>query len=412
MTMRNFRNTLSSLHRWPVVAVLVLAACTDTGGGVDYGAARASQAAVVASVNEAVVTAHLASSTLETKQAAPGDRFVLLDVAVHNAAAQPQVFSEGKLVNVSESHERSFPTPVSMLADEFLTLQVLEPGARVRGKIAYEVPETMPGVLYWEPGNGHQRILLHPTTSAARPMTSADASALDADTVPSSQPTAIVATPSRMPIEETSTPLPRAPTQQRAFAPAAVAARTASSSAPMRTTATPQPPARTGKRVASIVAAPAAPAQNEQARTLACRALVSRNDLAEKARYLDFFSRECANYAMPPAWLAPTVASTAPAARDGTPRWPPRPGPAFDCSQAYTRAEHLVCEDAVLSLMDWELNRAYAQASRVVDDPDGLQREEDAWRHRVRDACDTAACVESVYDRRTAQLQALTDRQR
>ena len=42
--------------------------------------------------------------------------------------------------------------------------------------------------------------------------------------------------------------------------------------------------------------------RNEQARTLACSALVSRDDPAEKSRYLGFFARECADYPMPSSW--------------------------------------------------------------------------------------------------------------
>ena len=120
-----------------------------------------------------VVTDRLATSTLERKQATPGNRFVVLDVTARNTDRQPQVFSEGKLVNVSESRERTFATPVSMLAGEYLTLQVLKPSSSVHGKIAYEVPEDLPGVLYWVPGNGDQRILLHVAAATPAVTTSA-----------------------------------------------------------------------------------------------------------------------------------------------------------------------------------------------------------------------------------------------
>ena len=33
--------------------------------------------------------------------------------------------------------------------------------------------------------------------------------------------------------------------------------------------------------------------------------------------------------------------------------------------------------------------------------------DEDDWRHRVRDACDTSRCVESAYNQRTAVLEAV-----
>jgi uncharacterized protein YecT (DUF1311 family) len=135
---------------------------------------------------------------------------------------------------------------------------------------------------------------------------------------------------------------------------------------------------------------------------------VSRNDPDEKARYLGFFARECDDYPMPSHWRpGETARITPPPVRSTASTWPPRPGPAFDCDQAVTRAEHLVCEDAVLSLMDWELTRAYANARLAVPDPVALQREQDAWRYNVRDACDGVSCLQAAYGQRTSQLEAI-----
>jgi hypothetical protein len=346
---------------------------------------------------------------------------VLLDVTARNPDRQPQVFSEGRLINVSESHERSFSTPVSMLADEFLTLQVLQPSASVRGKIAYEVPDHLPGVLYWAPGTGRQRILLHldapAVATTSPPTTSANAEGELSDVSPSSDDNNISRPDTAAPAEIATRPSPEVVAMPSKREPQPEESREGHAQSQASSPAA-------GRRVASITppaSSPTALGRNEAARMQASQALVSRNDPAEKDRYRDFFSRECAGYAMPSAWgadpvaeiPAPNVAEVEPPEVPvDAPRWPPRPGPAFNCAQAYTRAEHLICADAVLSLMDWELNRAYAQASRVVDDPAGLQRDEDSWRHRVRDGCATAHCVETVYDQRTAQLQALADRQR
>jgi hypothetical protein len=331
----------------------------------------------------------------------------VLDVTARNTDRQPQVFSEGKLVNVSESRERTFATPVSMLTGEYLTLQVLKPSSSVHGKIAYEVPEDLPGVLYWVPGNGNERILLHVAASAVT--TSAHA-----------EPDAGIAVEDVAKQEPAASPATTEPAIDSPAPPVVSSAAATPPPARGDGPATPAPPStkpRTneGARVASITSPPASalPARNEQARRLACGALVSRNDPAEKARYLGFFSRECEGYAMPSAWMSDAAARMplpveAPRFEPaGAPRWPPRPGPAFDCNQAYTRAEHLVCEDAVLSLMDWELSRAYANASRRVADQAALQRDEDEWRHRVRDACDTSRCIESAYNQRTAVLEAV-----
>lgn len=390
------RRTLTGLRtpasRAVVASVCLLAAACSRKAAEDAARAGAVvQPAAVDPVQATLLgvmsTSRLASSTLETRQAAPGDRFVVLDVSAHNGDRQPQVFSEGRLVNVDEHSERSFATPVSMLADEFLTLQVLAPAASVRGKIAWEVPSDLRGVWYWVPGNGRKRILLHVDAPARVVTTSANAEAADVDR-------SAAATPASTPTQQSVAPHAQQP-DARIVA-----------TLPARTTHDLQADAGPEAAIAHSGGG------DEQARTLACRSLMARNDPGEKARYLGFFSRECGDQAMPSAWIDGDVASSSPRGPGDTPRWPPRPGPAFDCNEAYTRAEHLVCQDAVLSLMDWELNRAYAQASRVVDDPDGLRRDEDAWRHRVRDACDSSRCVESVYDRRTAQLQALADQQR
>jgi hypothetical protein len=336
-------------------------------------------------VHSTHLTDRIATSTLESKEAPQGDTFVVLDVSVRNSGTQPQVFSEGKLVDVSASGERTFATPVAMLTDEFLSLQVIPPTARVRGKIAYQVPEGRIDALYWSPGSGSKRILLHLDTPSVAVNTLGNADA-------------------KLPVErdEPRDRIARASSEPRA--------------------ALPGRPAQPAKAVQSAedvsdepgsIAMGTAPANrdaikgNEPARTLACQALLSRNDPAEKARYLGFFARQCADYAMPPAWRPASIAKIPPTDVPAGPRWPPRSGPAFDCSQAWTRAEHLVCADAVLSLMDWELNRAYTNARRAADDPAALQRDEDDWRRRVRDACSTTRCIEAAYERRTAQLEAM-----
>lgn len=403
----------SRAYSWGLVitALLVTACQRDNAGNgaIDaFGAISGRTADTVAAdrlvtaVNNAHVTDRIATSMREHKEADAGNTFVVLDVTVRNTGTQPQVFSEGTLVDVNASRERTFATPVSMLADEFLTLQVVPPDGRVRGKIAYEVPKEITGVMYWSPGNGSRRILLTlvPTVAVstlanaatpAEPVTSSDID-IGADTVAKTTPP--IATPAR-----TRTP--------------------ATLDAPARVVAPPAEKLKDQPRHVAMVTTPkpdVGPSVSETARALACQALLSRNDPAEKSRYLGFFARECPDFAMPSAWkpapgaAAARVASTVPSRPSATPpakRWPPRAGPAFDCSQAWTRAEHLVCEDAVLSLMDWELARAYAHARRYVDNKDALQRDEDNWRHHIRDACDTRRCVEVAYSSRTEQLELI-----
>lgn len=393
-----------------VAAAALLAACTGknaTGAVEGFGAANGEHDGTTPAIKpldtrlvSARATDRIRLPGFDAKQPAKGNHFVVLDVAVRNTDTQPRVFSEGRIIAADGSRERTFPTPVNIFADGYLQLQVLPPSTGARGKIVYEVPDDASGVLYWEPGGDSRRILLHPDVMA-------------------------VAGPASTRARESTMraglkPPPLAPTQPVAVQPA----NAPHDARPMaKTLAVTTPPAASRPSTGSLndsasrrgqgsvttpvttQSTPEVSMGSAQARELACTALVSRNDPAEKARYIGFFKRECGAYAMPSAWSPAHVANAAPA--PDTKRWPPRSGPAFDCEQAFSPAEKLICSDAVLSLMDWELTRAYANAQRSVDDPAALQREQDDWRWHVRNACRTVSCVESVYTERTADLSAL-----
>lgn len=102
----------------------------------------------------------LAPSAFEEKRAAAGHRLLVLDISVHNRSKEPRVFLEGRVVAVGGATERTFARPVEMLSEGFLSLQVLEPSARVRGRIVYQIPRQLEGPLYWIPGDGKARIAL------------------------------------------------------------------------------------------------------------------------------------------------------------------------------------------------------------------------------------------------------------
>jgi hypothetical protein len=376
------------------VAVVFIAGCQGKDGGSGKGidgfgsATGPAQGPAARPLQIALDGAHMADrikvSGFDAKQPASGNRFVVLDVDVRNTDSQPRVFSEGKLVAIDEHRERTFSTPVNIFADGYLQLQVLQPSARARGKIVYEVPDNMKGVLYWVPGEGGERILLH--------LQPAVASSDGADDGSGKAAAGAVTTSS---IARATEPEPVARGDAKPATAAGDVAADTTHRAPPATT--PMATVRPG---------------GEQARALACQALVSRNDPAEKSRYVAFFKRECTGYAFPSAWAAPAQVAIAapPPIADAATSWPPRPGPAFDCEQAFTRAEHLICDDAVLSLMDWELTRTYAGAARTADDQAALQREQDDWRRHVRDACTTVRCIEAAYTERTADLAAMTRR--
>jgi len=306
-------------------------------------------------------TRHIETSMSETKDAKPGNEFVVLDVRVRNPGTQPQVVSEGSLISVDTSHPQSFATPVSMLADEFLTLQVLAPGATVRGKIAYEVPQGLAGVFYWTPGTGARRILVR------------------VEAAPDAQRTSAIAVASK------------ATTQSDRKAQAAPAKPLVARAIPSAETRPANPKPRHRGTVIS--------AAQEQARRDRCEALLSGNaQMDEGSR--PFYLLNCPDFPLPSSWRASTAAASV-----ETPRAPPTlPS---GCSRNTSRAGWLVCNDPYLATLDRRLAQSLSRALKVVDDPPSLQREQEDWRLRVRDACNTIRCLELVYGRRTAHIDAV-----
>lgn len=311
------------------------------------GTPAASGAALQATINSVRSVQRVAPSQFEEKRAGQGKQLLVLDVSVHNRGSEARVFSEGKLVAVSGSRERSFQSPLNMLSDGFLSLQVLEPAAQARGRIVFEVPRPLQGRLYWVPGESDERIALGPVQEPG-----ADA---DAELQAQVQPAPGADLPPQAPVEDAERPSAEtaepAPVREsgRDFAPAPAPA-----------------PARAPAR------APA-PAATGSTRTA-------------------------------------TTTVSAGASWSGASRWPPRPGPAFQCDKAWTRVEHVICGDERLSDMDWELNRAYAIARRSVADRAALQREEDSWRFNVRDECPSKACIEAAYEKRIGELYSMASR--
>ena len=464
----------------PLALACALGGCSKSYHGSDVAALTRVDAPLAWTVNRAQVTHRLVSSSMASRDAAPGQQFVVLDVSVRNRDDQQQVFSEGKLIAMDESELKTFDQPETILSDDYLSLQVLEPSQSLHGKIAYQVPEHMSGVFYWTPGNGGHRILLNLTAPLSQ-RTLADAAQGDAeraDTVPavpqtppvttratavarpaSPQPAPAVASeeapepqgaaapmPSPTPVpqviaraapmqhnvERTTesmpsvTPAPRTPSQGTPSHSAALAAATVvpSSIADVSiATVTPppilQPPAADVRLAPAatrvIVAAPNA----DQTRELACQGLVARDDPSEQASKLGFFAESCRDYALPKHWRPQPAARPALLARVadhlkmrvssliGLVVAHPRTTVVRDCNAAAAPADRLICGDPRLSAMDHQLAQTVARARVNVDDPAQLQRDQDAWRGRVRKTCNTVDCVEQAYGRRIAQLDAL-----
>jgi hypothetical protein len=465
------RNATSCLHgvqrvgyartRVPVacfaLACLLLVGCPARNHApADAAALARPQAPLDWHVDHARVTHRLVSASQESRDAMPGHQFVVLDVSVRNRDVQPQVLSEGKLIALDETQLQTFDQPETMLSDDYLSLQVLAPQEGLHGKIAYEVPEPLSGVLYWSPGNGSERILLNPVAAPAS--TLADAGDVDTGNVDAGAATGDGAADARIkPVDDTHDdarriasakparvldgarkPVPeparRVAAAQQAPSPAiAVDTPDDTVDAPPVADAVPVlPPTRVpvpAPQAARIALSPptgmaaavstrpdvATPPNDtrELARRQACESLVARDDPADKAGKLDFFATSCRDYALPVHWRPqPARRSLLARARERATSLlarvlvAPRVERISACDANASHADRLVCADPDLSAMEHRLAQSFARASDHVD-PVALQNEQERWRGRVRDACGTTRCLQQAYGRRIAQLDAL-----
>ena len=78
----------------------------------------------------------------------------------------------------------------------------------------------------------------------------------------------------------------------------------------------------------------------------------------------------------------------------------------FDCLQAETQVEKLICADNELSKFDEDLAAAYAKALKVDGGVVLIQHEQKQWV-KLRDACADATCVKDVYLKRLTLLSTL-----
>jgi uncharacterized protein len=75
----------------------------------------------------------------------------------------------------------------------------------------------------------------------------------------------------------------------------------------------------------------------------------------------------------------------------------------FDCAEASTKVEKLICADETLSKLDEALAAAYADALKSSD-PASLKAEQKAWL-KGRNACPDTVCVRQTYEARLAVLR-------
>ncbi len=78
----------------------------------------------------------------------------------------------------------------------------------------------------------------------------------------------------------------------------------------------------------------------------------------------------------------------------------------FDCKQAATDVEKMICRNYELSNMDSKLARFYGEAKEAVVDPNVLRSAQREWLEE-RNRCTDVRCLKKRYDRRIDELRVL-----
>lgn len=79
--------------------------------------------------------------------------------------------------------------------------------------------------------------------------------------------------------------------------------------------------------------------------------------------------------------------------------------PSFNCLNASTRVEKMICNSEELSKLDAQLSVVYKATLSVDPEKELLKKYQDNWRKNIRDACSIESCVKSVYKNRIAELK-------
>jgi uncharacterized protein YecT (DUF1311 family) len=79
--------------------------------------------------------------------------------------------------------------------------------------------------------------------------------------------------------------------------------------------------------------------------------------------------------------------------------------PSFNCLNASTRVEKMICNSEELSKLDAQLSVVYKAVLSVDPEKELLKKYQDNWRKNIRDACSIESCVKSTYKNRIAELK-------
>lgn len=78
-------------------------------------------------------------------------------------------------------------------------------------------------------------------------------------------------------------------------------------------------------------------------------------------------------------------------------------GASFDCGEAQTKVEHLICDNAEISKLDDELSVAYKAALKDEKQVDSIKQAQLLWMKK-RNHCADISCLHNLYLQRTAEL--------
>ena len=76
----------------------------------------------------------------------------------------------------------------------------------------------------------------------------------------------------------------------------------------------------------------------------------------------------------------------------------------FDCREARTKIEKLICSNDELSKLDESLNEAYLRALNRADIKQQTIESQNQWLKYQRNVCQDAECVKRAYETRIKEL--------
>ena len=78
----------------------------------------------------------------------------------------------------------------------------------------------------------------------------------------------------------------------------------------------------------------------------------------------------------------------------------------FDCVNAGTKVEKMICSNADVSVMDEQLTEAYKKAMETVSDKEALKKQQVKWLKEIRNKCLDYECLVQAYPSQVELLKA------